>query len=1204
MIRLEPRFAELAAMTNFSFLRGASHPEEVVARAAELGLGGIGIADRNSLAGVVRAHTFARDNVEAMAATRVVPGARLVFVDGSPDALVYPKDRAAYGRLCRILTEGNLRAPKGECWLILDDLLRGGEGLQIVALPPSPKGDDKNASLSPKDKEKLDYREMDEGSALSRLREVFGKRLWIGASLTYGEDMRGGLARRVALARSAGAPLIATNDVLMHTPERRTLADVLACIREKTTLEAAGLLTQANAERHLKAPREMARLFAEAPEAIAETIRFLDGLAFNLDELKHCYPEELREGHATPQEALEAFAWEGAEKRYPDGVPERTRQALKYELALIASLNYAPYFLTVHDIVRFARSEGILCQGRGSAANSAVCYCLRITEVDPANFDLLFERFISPERNEPPDIDVDFEHERREEVIQYIYDHYGRERASLAAAVITYRTRSAIRETAKAFSLSDDVIAALNGTAWGQETAPIGEDRVRAVGLNPTDPTLKLTLEMAKALIGFPRHLTQHSGGFVITRNRLDEVTPVMNTAMKERTMVEWDKDDLDALGLLKVDVLALGMLTALSKGFRLLDKHYGERLTLGAIPSEESCVYAMIQRADTIGVFQIESRAQMSMLPRLKPTSFYDLVIEVAIVRPGPIQGDMVHPYLRRRQGLEEVSYPSKELEAVLSKTLGVPLFQEQAMKIAIVAAGFTPSEADQLRRAMATFRRSGTIQNFQVKMIEGMAVKGYDREFAERCFHQIEGFGEYGFPESHAASFALLVYDSCWMKCRYPDVFVAAMLNAQPLGFYAPAQLVRDAREHGVEVREVDVNLSDWDCTLEPLPSSAGKRIENEGAPPPPLRGDKVGVRSSATEPLSGAIAHSEERAFFRTPSGRHLLPEGEGRPPSPRGGGGEGIHPRHAEMAPHIRTTHAVRLGFRQIIGVKEKDMLELMERRGEAYDSVRDLWLRSGLSSTVLERLADADAFRSLGLDRRQALWAVRGLDRVGDHDDLPLFAGRPKRETEPDAQLPPMPLGAHVVEDYRRLSLSLKAHPASFMRARLSARGILRSEALSSVKNGERVTVAGLVLVRQRPGTASGVIFMTVEDETGVANVIVWPKIFERLRAIVLGARFVAVTGKLQSEQGVIHIVAERMNDLTSMLGLLSETGQTISALAHADEVRRPQMTMAQKRQGNRFAGPPRLDDPRAKPPSPPIETVDVTEAMPAGRNFR
>jgi error-prone DNA polymerase len=1168
LIRLEPRFAELAAMTNFSFLRGASHPEEMAARAADLGLAGIGIADRNTLAGVVRAHTFARENAEAMSGARVVPGARLAFIDGSPDALVYPKDRAAYGRLCRILTEGNKRAPKGECWLKLDDLLERSEGLQIVAMPPlSGEGGDppfpakpveRRASLDALCGERVGVRGAGPHPALratpgsnargekliiARLREAFGERLWIGASLTYGADMRGGLAQRAALSRAIGAPLIATNDALMHAPERRALADVLACIREKTTLEAAGLLTQANAERHLKTPREMARLFAEAPEAVAETIRFLDGLKFSLDQLSHCYPEELREGYASAQAALEAFAWDGAEARYPMGIPERTREALIHELKLIAALDYAPYFLTVHDIVRFARSKEILCQGRGSAANSAVCYCLGITEVDPARFDLLFERFISPERNEPPDIDVDFEHERREEVIQYIYQRYGRERASLAAAVITYRTRSAIRETAKVFGLSDDVIAALNGTAWGQETEPIDGTRVRAVGLDSADPTLKLALKMAGELIGFPRHLTQHSGGLVITRDRLDEVAPVMNTAMENRTMVEWDKDDLDTLGLLKVDVLALGMLTALSKGFTLLDKHYGRRLTLGNVPPEEACVYAMIQRADTIGVFQIESRAQMSMLPRLRPVSLYDLVIEVAIVRPGPIQGDMVHPYLRRRQGLEEVSYPSKELEAVLSKTLGVPLFQEQAMKIAIVAAGFTPSEADKLRRAMATFRRAGTIQTLQEKMVEGMVAKSYPREFAERCFHQIEGFGEYGFPESHAASFALLVYDSCWMKCRYPDVFAAAMLNAQPLGFYAPAQLVRDAREHGVELREVDVNLSDWDCTLEPL------------LPSVPGRGDWGG-----------------------------------------------GLHPRHAEMAPDIRTTHAVRLGFRQIVGVKEKDMSQLVERRGEAYDSVRDLWLRSGLSSTVLERLADADAFRSLGLDRRQALWAVRGLDRVGDQDDLPLFKSRPARDTEPDARLPPMPLGAHVVEDYRRLSLSLKAHPASFMRARLSARGILRSKALSSVKNGERVMVAGLVLVRQRPGTASGVIFMTLEDETGVANIIVWPKVFERLRAIVLGSRFVAVTGKLQSEQGVIHIVAERMNDLTPMLGLLSEAGPTIGALARADEAHKTEPTETRKRQGSRFAQPPRLDDPRA--PSSPLETVDVAEAMPAGRNFR
>ncbi len=1190
MIRLEARFAELAATTNFSFLRGTSHPEEMVARAAELGFAGIGIADRNTLAGVVRAHVFARENKAALAGMRVVPGARLAFDDGTPDLLAYPKDRAAYGRLCRILTVGNLRAPKGECRLTFEDLLEHGEGLQIVVMGEAGPHPSPSATPSPASGRRVALPlPQGERGTLARLREAFGRRFWIGASLTYGEDMRGALAKRAALAKQLGAPLLATNDALMHAPERRALADVVACIREKTTLEAAGRLTQANAERHLKSPREMARLFAEAPGAVEETIRFLDGLAFSLDELAHCYPEELREGFPNPQAALEAFALAGAKARYPDGVPERTREALKHELALIASLDYAPYFLTVHDIVRFARSRGILCQGRGSAANSAVCFCLGITEVDPARFDLLFERFVSPERNEPPDIDVDFEHERREEVIQYIYQRYGRERAGLAAAVTTYRTRSAIRETAKVFGLSDDVITALNGTAWGHGSTPIGEEGARAAGLDPADPTLKLALEMAGELTGFPRHLTQHSGGFVITRDRLDEVAPVMNAAMEDRTTIEWDKDDLDALGLLKIDVLALGMLTALSKGLDLLGKHYGERLTLATIPPEEACVYAMIQRADTIGVFQIESRAQMSMLPRLKPEKFYDLVIEVAIVRPGPIQGDMVHPYLRRRQGLEEVVYPSQELEAVLKKTLGVPLFQEQAMKIAIVS-GFTPSEADRLRRAMATFRRVGTIQTFEDKMIEGMAAKGYDRDFAERCFRQIEGFGEYGFPESHAASFALLVYASCWMKCRYPDVFAAAMLNSQPLGFYAPAQLVRDAREHGVEVREVDVNLSDWDCTLE-LPSPA-KPVERR-AFADALCGRGVGGEGEDAKPSSVAFGDTFSRIARRETG---VLPNALLREKG-------NIHPRHASMAAHIRATHAVRLGLRQIVGVKEDDMRRLVERRGEGYDSVRDLWLRSGLTPAALERLADADAFRSLGLDRRQALWAVRGLDRVGDQDALPLFAAsRPEREAEPDARLPPMPLGAHVVEDYRRLSLSLKAHPTSFMRARLAARGILRSDALASVRSGERVTVAGLVLVRQRPGTAKGVIFMTLEDETGVANVIVWPKAFERLRAIVLGARFVAVTGKLQNEQGVVHVVADRMDDLTPMLGLLSEAGGAIEARARADEVRRPQLTMAQKRQGNRFAQTPRLDAP-SPPPSLPLETLEAKRAMPAGRNF-
>ena len=1157
MIRVSPRYAELAAASNFSFLRGASHPEEMVARAAELGLTGIGIADRNTLAGVVRAHVFARENAAALAGMRVVTGARLAFRDGTPDLLAYPRDRAAYGRLCRLLTTGNLRAPKGECWLDLDDALAFAEGLQVVAMPGG------------------------KPAALERLREAFGDRLWIAACATYGADMRGGLAKRAALARKLGARLVAVNDALMHVPERRPLADVVACIREGVTLEAAGRLTQANSERHLKGAEEMGRLFAEVPEAVEESARFLDGLSFSLDELAHVYPEELREGFATPQEALGAFAYAGARERYPGGVPERVRQALAHELTLINSLNYAPYFLTVHDIVRFARSQGILCQGRGSAANSTVCFCLGITEVDPDRFDLLFERFVSPERNEPPDIDVDFEHERRDEVIQYIYAKYGRERAGLASAVTTYRARSAIRETAKVFGLSEDVIVALNSLSWGREDAS-GDGRAEAAGLDARDPGLALSLNMAEQISGFPRHLTQHSGGFVITRDRLDEVAPVMNTAMDDRTTIEWDKDDLDALGLLKIDVLALGMLTALAKGFRLLDKHYGEKLTLSTLPQEEACVYAMIQRADTIGVFQIESRAQMSMLPRLKPGRFYDLVIEVAIVRPGPIQGDMVHPYLRRRQGLEPVVFPSAELEAVLGKTLGVPLFQEQAMRIAILA-GFTPAEADKLRRAMATFRRVGTIQTFCDRMVAGLTAKGYDREFAERCFRQIEGFGEYGFPESHAASFALLVYASCWMKCRYPDVFLAAMLNAQPLGFYAPAQLVRDACEHGVELREVDVNFSDWDATLE-----GGA---HDGWPlSSPLAGEGRGGGRFHLAEASGDWTHPHPN--LPPQGGREIAAVGK-------------LHRRHASMAGDIRASHAVRLGLRQIAGAREEEMRGLVERRGAGYDSVRDLWLRGGVSLSGLEKLADADAFRSLGLDRREGAWAVKALNRVGDQDDLPLFAAaRPERETEPDAKLPPMPLGAHVVEDYRRLSLSLKAHPVAFMRSRLAARGILRSDALEATKGGARVTVAGLVLVRQRPGTAKGVIFMTLEDEAGIANIIVWPKAFEKLRALVIGARFVAVTGKLQNEGGVIHIIAERMEDWTPTLGQLSEEGRSIGTLSPADEVKRPQMPVSKKRQGNRFAQVQLFAEPGGAVTAPPAPVApELKRALPGGRNF-
>ena len=857
--------------------------------------------------------------------------------------------------------------------------------------------------------------------------------------------------------------------------------------------------------------------------------------------MKSEYPIELRQGYATEQDALEAFARAGAAWRFPDGVPPEVTDTLERELAIVRELDYAAYFLTVHDIVHYAISEGILCQGRGSAANSVLCYCLRITEVDPVKYKLLFERFISPSRQEPPDIDVDFEHSRREKVMQYIYRRYGRLHAGLTATVVTYRTRSTLRDVGKAFGLSDDTVAALTGTVWGYWSGGVDAKEARRVGIDPDEPRVAAVLRLAAELAGFPRHLSQHTGGFVITRSRLDEVVPIANAAMAERTTVEWDKDDLDALNILKVDVLALGMLSCMKLGFDLLKAHYKRDLTIATIPAEEACVYAMIQRADTLGVFQIESRAQMSMLPRLRPEEFYDLVIEVAIVRPGPIQGDMVHPYLRRREKKEFVTYPLPELEAVLGRTLGVPLFQEQAMKIAIVAGGFTPDEADQLRRAMATFKRVDTIGTFRDRMVSGMVAKGCPEEFAQNCFKQIEGFGTYGFPESHAASFALLVYASAWLKCRYPDVFACAMLNAQPMGFYAPAQLVRDARDHGVEIRAVDVNASAWDHALEP--------------------GD----------------------------------PEVGGR-----------LHEHHADMRDAVLGDRAVRLGFRQVKGLRQADMDRLVDKRGGGYDSVRDLWRRAELGATALEGLAEADAFRSLGLDRRDALWAVRGLNRAGDKDDLPLFA-EAGGAVEAEAALPPMRLGEHVVEDYRHLSLSLKAHPVAFLRDALRARRILRGADLGPPLAGRRVTVAGLVLVRQRPGSAHGIIFMTIEDETGVINVIVRPKVFERFRPAVIAARFVGVTGRLQIQGGVTHLVAESLADLSPMLATLSDRSGALEGLARADEVKRPQTFAAQKRDHGRELGGkigfPLAADARKAAAEGDRGPAATVRAMPKGRNF-
>ncbi len=1110
-------FAELCVTTNFSFLRSGSHPEEMVEQAVSLGLAGIGVADRNTLAGVVRAHVKARSlRGEGKGDICTIVGSRLVFRDGTPDLIVYPKDRAGYANLTRLLTIGNRRAPKGECWLDFGDYLEHAKGLQTILIPAFELGAEPYAL----------------GRYLQEIRQAAGE-AWLAAPFQFNGEDRRRIRRLKQLAAQTGARLLATTEPLIHHGDRRPLLDVVTCIREKTKLDDAGALLAKNAERQLKLPKEIVRLYKDAPEAVAESLRFLEGIGFSMEQLRYEYPEETAEGYSDPQQALEALSWEGALKRYPEGIPETVTAALKRELEIVGRIKYAPYFLTVADIVKFARSgldkdgnkvDPILCQGRGSAANSTICYCLGVTSVNPVKSELLFERFVSEERGEPPDIDVDFEHERREEVIQYIYKKYGRDRAGLAATLICYRGRSAIREVAKVFGYSEDRISSLAKTLhwWshGVEKKDLMEQ-----GLDVGDDKLMQCVALANEMQGFPRHLSQHVGGFVITREKLHDVVPVQNAAMKDRTVVEWNKDDLEDLGILKVDVLGLGMLTCLKKAFDLCEKHYpGDKLVkLDSTDTDDERVYAMLHRADSIGVFQVESRAQMSMLPRLRPKNFYDLVIEVAIVRPGPIQGGMVHPYLKRRQGLEKASAPKPELWNVLKRTLGVPLFQEQAMQIAIVAAGFTPSEADKLRRAMATFKRVGTIGTLKTKFIEGMVSRGYDKDFAEASFAQIEGFGEYGFPESHAASFAILVYVSSWLKCYYPDVFAAALLNSQPMGFYAPAQIVRDAADHGVEVRPIDVNHSTWDNSLEPGPVASTR------------------------------------------------------------------LHKRHVDMTGDLRCTHAMRLGYRQAQGLKEAEMKQLVANRGGGYDSVRDLWLRGGLHASTIERLADIDAFRSLGLDRRDALWAARGLNRVGGQEDLPLFERSEDRTREPDFDLPPMLMGEHIVEDYRTVGLSLKAHPAALLRDELSARRVIQAECLKEIRNGERVRVAGLVLVRQRPGTASGVIFMTLEDETGIANIVVWPKLFEQYRREVLGGRLVAIDGPVQNESGVIHVIAERVHDYTHLLAGLSAQGEKIDATGPTDEPRR----------GTH-------EDPRQRHPRNVRINLDVAKAanvMPKGRNF-
>jgi len=1134
-------YAEIGITTNFSFLRGGSDPRVYVHQASELRLAVIGIADHNTLAGVVRAYKEL-ENPEVQYKPKLLIGSRLVFIDGTPDILVYPRDRAAYGRLCQLLTRGKRgddieRIEKGECHLGFDDLLEFCEGQLLVVMLP--------------------HRFEAAGvlRVLERLRDSRADGVWLAASLIYRGDDRRRLARLNHIAVAAKVPLLATNEVLYHHPARRPLQDVLTCIREKTTIDVIGKRLEANAERYLKPADEMARLFRDFPEAIAETMRFAGRIHFSLDQLKYQYPDEPVPSGKTAQQHLEDLTWAGAEQHFPGGLSDTLRAILRKELDLIAELKYAHYFLTVHDIVRYARSQGILCQGRGSAANSAGCYVLGVTSVDPTKVDLLFERFISKERLEPPDIDVDFEHSRREEVMQYVYRRYGRHRAAIIATVIHYRPRSAIRDVGKALGLTEDVTAALANTVWGSWGKGLNDMQVKQAGLNPANSMIELAVELASELIEFPRHLSQHVGGYVLTQDRLDTYVPIGNAAMEDRTFIEWDKDDVDALNMMKVDVLALGMLTCIRKSFDLIADHKGERWELASIPQDDKGVYDMLCRGESLGVFQVESRAQMNMLPRLKPRTFYDLVIEVAIVRPGPIQGDMVHPYLRRRNGKETVIYPSPspehgdkdELYRVLHKTLGVPLFQEQAMRIAIEAAKFTSEEANGLRRSMATFRNLGTIGKFEAKLIDNMIARGYAPEFARNCFEQIKGFGSYGFPESHAASFAQLVYVSSWLKHYHPDAFCCALLNSQPMGFYAPAQIVGDARKNGVEVREIDVSHSFAQNTLE---EGGGKycavrlgfrQIDGFSWADP----DEVRLKQIQAS-FRGELAESSllESAWPRSQTTSPQRGEVDLRSKS-----GEGAQvPR--ERAPLTRACGAtspygrgVALTMPQHDDTKMEDWAEriVAARERRRFTSLEEFARDTGLPKRALILLADADAFRSIGLDRRAALWAVR---RLPDDVPLPLFEAAVARE-QPDENakaLPEMPLPEQVVADYQTIRLSLKGHPMEFLRSMFAKERVIPCRDVCHRNDRLFVRCAGVVLVRQRPGSANGVIFMTLEDESGIANIVVWPKVMERFRKEVMGARLILVEGYIQSSpEEVTHLVALRLFDRSrDLVGLADD----------------------------------------------------------------
>ena len=1158
-----PIFAELVAATNYSFLHGASHAGDIVARAVQLGLSGIGIADRNTVAGVVRAHQALKKARAGLLGVGLPPidfklatGARLVFADGTPDIIAYPATRAGWGRLTRLLTLGNRRAEKGGCILELDDLLRHADGLLLIVMPEST---DRGASVkaTPSSDEPdhtppftVSPRRSDTATLLSDtlhlVKRVSARRVWLGLTMPHGGGDRRRLARLGAIADAADVPLIATGDILYAHADDRPLHDIVTCIREGVTIQNAGRRLAANGERHLKAAREMARLFRDRPEAVTNSIRLLDRIRFDLDQLRYEYPHEPVPLGWDPQDWLEHIVWQAALERFDNTVPEKMRALLHEEFALIRDRAYAYYFLTVHDVVKFARAcdPPILCQGRGSAANSVVCFLLGVTSVDPMKYDLLFSRFVSAERDEPPDIDVDFEHERREEVMQYIYRRYGRHRAAIAATVIHYRPRSTVREVGKALGMTEDVTQRLTSTVWGSFSNRFEEKRFRETGFDPANPEIARLREMVDRLLEFPRHLSQHVGGFVLTQNRLDETVPIHNGAMKDRTFIEWDKDDIDALGLMKVDILALGMLTCIRKAFDLMRDHSVGHHALDTIAvAEHPAVYDMLCKGDSIGVFQVESRAQINMLPRLKPRKLYDLVVQVAIVRPGPIEGDMVHPYLRRRAGKEPVDFPSPdprfgapdELKQLLRFTYGVPLFQEQAMKLAIVAAGFTPEEANLLRKSMATFRKVGGMENFQAKLVGGMVRRGYTADFAERCFKQIEGFGSYGFPESHALSFARLVYVSSWIKCFHPAVFACALLNSQPMGFYAPAQIVRDAVEHGVVALPIDVNASEWDNGL-----------EASGSPSPFPPG------------YAGRFLSLSQREREKTP-----------------------------KAAKDKGDAFKMRLGFRQIDGFREDWVTTLAAARAAGpFTSIEDLARRAALPQRAMTLLADADAFGSIGKDRRVAAWDVRRTPPV----QLPLFAAAaaPELGDEPDANLPAMPLSEHVAADYQMTRLSLKDHPMTFLRPIFAAEGVLSSAAASQAKDGRRAKVAGIVLVRQRPGKGNA-IFVTIEDETGITNGLLWARDFEANRRAVMASRLMILEGTIQrSEEGVTHLMTVRVQDRTADLARLSIDHVVDPGPMPPDEVLRPVYT--------------RSRDPRHAPAPRPHHPRDV-RLLPKSRDF-